>query len=189
MCQVALVGLSALPARCPAAAKRTALRVPSTPSVRVDENYAVVAQVDDLPLTESLRGEYKDMLVRLQLSRERAERLRELAAQATDQVAADERMLRSLGEVLGISPQTTIHDLGGALRGHRLREVAVEVLSKHLDPGNTVHYRDWYELLQRESLVIAGRDPLATFLSQISRSDAVEAVGRRSGRYRLRAVA
>jgi hypothetical protein len=148
-----------------------------------------VSDVEDLPISESLRGEYAQMLSRLEHSRDRAGRLRALADQAADQVAADERMLRSLAEVLGISPQSTIHDLGGALRGQRLRDVAVEILAEHFDPGSTVHYREWYELVRRENITVAGRDPLATFLAQISRSDAVEAVGRRSGRYRLRAVA
>jgi len=148
-----------------------------------------VTAVHDLPLTEYLRSEYAGMLARLERSRERAGRLRALADQADDQVAADERMVRSLAEVLGLSSQATIPDLGGALRGQRLREVAVEVLARHVEPGDAVHYRDWFELLRRENLTVAGRDPLATFLAQISRSEAVEAVGRRSGQYRLRAVA
>ncbi len=143
----------------------------------------------DLPMAAALRHEYEQMLVRLEKGRERAQRLRELAEQATDQVIADERLVRSLAEVLGVSSQATIHDLGGALRGQRLREVAVDVLKKHLQPGEEVHYREWFELLRGEDVVVAGRDPLATFLSQVSRSDAVEAVGGRSGRYRLRAIA
>lgn len=143
----------------------------------------------DLPIAESLSREYEAMLVRLDRARERAQRLRELAEQATDQVVADERLVRSLAEVLGISPQATIHDLGGALRGQRLREVAVEVLQRHIQPGDEVHYREWFELLRSENVAVAGRDPLATFLAQVSRSDAVEAVGSRSGRYRLRVVA
>lgn len=147
-----------------------------------------MADAVDLPMTESLRREYEQMLIRLERGRERAERLRDLAEQATDQVIADERLVRSLAEVLGVSPQATIHDLGGALRGQRLREVAVEVLKKHVRPGDEVHYRQWFELLRSEEVVISGRDPLATFLAQVSRSDAVEAVGGRSGRYRLRAA-
>lgn len=142
-----------------------------------------------LPITESLRAEYGSMLVRLEHSRERAGRLREIADQAADQVAADERMLRSLAELLGLSPQSTIDELGGALRGQRLREVAVEVLARHRSPGEVVHYRDWYALLRHENVAVAGRDPLATFLSQVNRCDAVEAIGRRSGQYRLRLVA
>lgn len=144
---------------------------------------------EDLPLIRSLRTEYEHVLIRLEGSRDRARRLRDLAEQAADQVDADEQLLRSLAEVLGVSAQATIADLGGALRGQQLREVAEQILKKHHDPGDTVHYRDWFRLLQDEKLVIAGRDPLATFLAQITRSKAVEAVGRRTGRYRLRAVA
>jgi hypothetical protein len=149
----------------------------------------LVSVCEDLPLTESLRREYEEMIVRLERGRERAHRLRELAEQAADQVVADERLLRALAEVLGLSPQATIHDLGGALRGQRLREVAVAILAKHHAPGETIHYREWFELLQAENIAVAGRDPLATFLAQVSRSDAVEAIGRRTGRYRLRTVA
>jgi hypothetical protein len=148
-----------------------------------------VADPVDLPIAESLSREYEEMLVRLERGRERAQRLRKLAEQATDQVVADEQLVRSLAEVLGVSPQATIHDLGGALRGQRLREVAVEVLQQHIQPGDEVHYREWFELLRSENVVVAGRDPLATFLAQVSRSNAVEAVGSRSGRYRLRAIA
>ena len=125
------------------------------------------------------------MLVRLERDREQARRLRDLADQASAQVAADERLLRSMSEVLGLHPQTTLDELGGALRGHRLREVAVDVLRKHCAPGSDVHYRDWYGLLADEGIAVAGKDPLATFLAQVSRADAVEAVGRRTGRYRL----
>jgi hypothetical protein len=144
---------------------------------------------DQLPLTESLKREHAELLVRLERSRDRAKRLRELAEQAADQVLADERLVRSLAEALGVSPQATIHDIGGALRGQRLREVAVEILARHHVPGEPVHYRRWFELLQAENLVVGGRDPLATFLAQISRCDAVESVGGRSGKYRLRVVA
>lgn len=141
------------------------------------------------PLTDALRGEYSQMLVRLERGRERARRLRDLADQAAEQVSSDERLLRSLAEVLGVSPQATIDDLGGGLRGQRLREVAVEILRKHRAPGDEVHYRDWYSLVAHEGIAVAGKDPVATFLAQVSRADAVEAVGRRSGRYRLRVAA
>ncbi|MDO8185974.1 hypothetical protein Q5424_05800 [Conexibacter sp. JD483] len=143
----------------------------------------------DLTLTESLRQEYDQMLLRLERGRERATRLRVLAELAADQVESDERLLRSLAEALGISPQATIDHLDGALRGQRLREIAVDVFAKHHRPGDAIHYRDWFELLLQENFTVAGRDPLATFLAQISRSEAVEAVGRRTGRYRLLAAA
>jgi hypothetical protein len=148
-----------------------------------------VAPLDGLSLAEVLRAEHLKMLVALEGSRARSQRLRALADQAAEQVAADERLVRSMSEVLGISSQTTIEELGGALRGRRLREVAVVVLRKHHAPGAEVHYREWYDLVASEGIAVAGKDPLATFLSQVSRADAVEAVGRRTGRYRLRAVA
>jgi hypothetical protein len=148
-----------------------------------------MAGADELPLNEALRDEYRRMHVRLERGRERACRLRELAEQAADQVEADERMLRSLAEVLGVARQSTINELGGALRGQRLREVAVEILLRHHAPGAEVHYREWYDLLAAEGVAVAGRDPVATFLAQITRADQVEAVGRRSGLYRLLAAA
>jgi hypothetical protein len=136
-------------------------------------------------LSDELRSEYRRMLMQVERDRDQAQRLRDLAEQAAERVAADERLLRSMAEVLGLSSQATIDELGGALRGARLREVAVDVLRKHVIPGGDVHYRDWYALLATEGLVVAGKDPLATFLAQISRAESVEAVGKRTGRYRL----
>lgn len=143
----------------------------------------------DLPLADSLRREHRQMLARLRRSRERARLFQDLAEQAADQVEADERLVRSLAEVLGISAQVTLDELDGALRGQRLCEVAIAILAEQVGAEGDIHYRDWYALLEARDLVVAGRDPLATFLTHVSRSDRVEAVGRRSGRYRLRAVA
>jgi hypothetical protein len=36
-----------------------------------------------------------------------------------------------------------------------------------------VHYRDWYALVEQAGFVPAGKDPLATFLTQLGRSPAV----------------
>ena len=47
-----------------------------------------------------------------------------------------------------------------------------------------MHYREWYELLERAGHEIAGKDPLAVFLTQISRSPAVRR-GARAGIYEL----
>ena len=47
-----------------------------------------------------------------------------------------------------------------------------------------MHYREWYELLERAGHEIAGKDPLAVFLTQISRSPAVRR-GTRAGIYEL----
>src|SRR5215217_894339 len=71
---------------------------------------------------------------------------------------------------------------GTALRGPEIREVAVRLL---VDNGReSMHYREWYELLGRAGHEIAGKDPLAVFLTQISRSPAVRR-GTRAGFYEL----
>src|SRR3954447_18732871 len=73
------------------------------------------------------------------------------------------------------------HD-GKALRGPDIREVAVKLL---LDNGReAMHYREWYELLERAGHEIAGKDPVAVFLTQLSRSPAVRR-GTRAGTYEL----
>ncbi len=70
----------------------------------------------------------------------------------------------------------------GALRGPDIREVAVKLL---VDNGReSMHYREWYELLERAGHEIAGKDPVAVFLTQISRSPAVRR-GTRAGFYEL----
>jgi hypothetical protein len=60
------------------------------------------------------------------------------------------------------------------LRGVRIREAAVRVLAASAPPGAPVHYRDWFRLLTAQGFMPAGKDPLATFLTQIGRSPVVE---------------
>jgi hypothetical protein len=59
------------------------------------------------------------------------------------------------------------------LRGPDIRHEAVRVLLAHPDGPEALHYRAWYTLLQDAGFAVAGKDPLATFLTQISRSPAV----------------
>jgi hypothetical protein len=61
-----------------------------------------------------------------------------------------------------------------ALRGARIRETAVRVLAASAPPGAPVHYRDWFELLTAQGFMPAGKDPLATFLTQVGRSPVVQ---------------
>ena len=67
-----------------------------------------------------------------------------------------------------------ISDGGELLRGAQIRETAVRVLNATPQPDQAVHYRTWFELLRREGYVPAGKDPLATFLTQIARSPLVQ---------------
>ena len=157
------------------------------PSVGIGFPFVAVAH-RDLPLADALRQEYQALQARVQKSRERAERLLKLAEQAAEQAAGEEKLLRDFAGVLGLSAQTSLDELDSRLRGQRLREVAVEVLRDQHQAGAPIHYRAWFELVRQQGYAIAGKDPLATFLAQISRADEVEPVGRRSGLYLLRAA-
>lgn len=59
------------------------------------------------------------------------------------------------------------------LRGASIRETAVRVLAANTEPEAPVHYRDWFELLTAQGFMPAGKDPLATFLTQVGRSPVV----------------
>jgi hypothetical protein len=64
-------------------------------------------------------------------------------------------------------------DSGSVLRGARIREVAVQVLNEAGQDQAPIHYKTWFELLSARGFVTAGKDPLATFLTQIGRSPVV----------------
>jgi hypothetical protein len=116
---------------------------------------------------------------------EQACRLREIAESVDHDLAAAVRLLRQIDEMLGDAPQMSIVDVDDELRGQRLREVAIQVLKRRKGSGASVHYREWYALLIEEGHRVGGKNPVASFLTQVSRSDAVERVGSRTGLYRL----
>lgn len=60
------------------------------------------------------------------------------------------------------------------LRGTAIRETAVRLLANSADAAHPVHYRRLYELLGESGFAVAGKDPLATFLTQLSRSPVVQ---------------
>ena len=130
-------------------------------------------------------SEYAALCGRIQAQREQADRLRALANRVEEQTTLDEQMLAEMEQILGLAPQMQIETLDRRLGGRRLREIAVAVLEQHLESGREIHYRDWYALLQQAGYSVSGKDPLATFLAQIRRTDGVSPVGQRSGRYRL----
>jgi hypothetical protein len=140
------------------------------------------------PAEVELAKEYLAIKARISEARGRADRLRRLADHVEVQAAADEHILRELEGALGMRAQLQIEQLDQALSGRRVAEVAVAVAKRDLDPGQVIHYKEWYALLRAAGFRIGGKDPLASFLSNISRCPDVEAVGNRSGRYRLRAA-
>jgi hypothetical protein len=125
----------------------------------------------------------------VQQLRAEVERLRAQADELEAKASLDERLLRELEDVLELAPQLRVDLQTEDLRGQRLREVAIEILRNELGAGESMHYRDWFRLVRAAGHRVAGKDPMASFLTQVSRSDAVEPVGARSGRYRLRLAA
>jgi hypothetical protein len=68
------------------------------------------------------------------------------------------------------------------LRGPAIRERAVHAL---LESGrDSLHYRRWFELVADDGYAIAGKDPLAVFLTQITRSPVIQR-GATAGVYAL----
>lgn len=67
----------------------------------------------------------------------------------------------------------------GYLRGGDIRVAAVRILASTEKPTKPVHYAEWYDLLTQAGYGVAGRDPQATFLTQIGRSPVVNHTGER----------
>lgn len=136
---------------------------------------------------QALREERRALRESICEARERADRHRALADALEARVARDEYVLVEIEELLELRPQLRIECLSRRLGGQRLREVAVEVLAGERGFGEPVHYRQWFALLRRAGHEVGGKDPLASFLAQVSRAPEVERLGERSGIYRLRA--
>jgi hypothetical protein len=125
---------------------------------------------------------------RAELERHRAR----LHAEADQLRAALERIEHGLTEIderaallerLAGAPEPPQRDeQDSALRGPAIREAAVKVLVDH--GRDAIHYREWFDLLTTSGHAIAGKDPRAVFLTQISRSPAVTK-GSRPGVYAL----
>jgi septal ring factor EnvC (AmiA/AmiB activator) len=67
----------------------------------------------------------------------------------------------------------------GYLAGAEIRMVAVQILASTANPSRPIHHKDWYGLVLDAGYGIAGRDPVATFLTQIGRSPIVRRTGER----------
>lgn len=132
----------------------------------------------------------RDLLAaRLAEAHERIEHFEALAQEARYEVQSLTSSIRAIEEVAGLAPQMAICELSEELRGERLREVALEVLRNRAGGGDPIHYRAWFDALNESGYRVVGKDPLATFLTHVSRIERVERVGRRSGLYRLRLTA
>lgn len=130
-----------------------------------------------------LRQERSALLTGITDLTRRAALHRELLEQLEVDLATQTRLLREIDELMDLRPQLRLERLDRQLRGRRLQEVAVEVLRRRRGDEPT-HYREWFAFLRAEGYEVSGRDPLATFLTQISRAEGIERIGERSGLYR-----
>jgi hypothetical protein len=130
-------------------------------------------------------AEREKLIVRYEECRAHSEEYASLAAEAAREAERYAKTIRELGELLEVEDQLSIIGLSDQLRGERLRETAAEVLWRHHGAGDVVHYKQWFELVVADGHRIGGKNPAATFLTQVARIDSVERVGRRSGLYRL----
>lgn len=137
---------------------------------------------------DAVGGEREVIARRLETMRAQAARMHEIVQQLDEEVESSARLLRQMDEMLGLAPQLSIEWMHGELRGRRLQEIAVALLREKKGLGTEVHYREWYDLLVAAGARISGKDPVATFLTQIARAPGVESVRPRSGMYRLSAA-
>jgi hypothetical protein len=70
------------------------------------------------------------------------------------------------------------------LRGPAIRRVAVSVLLSDPALPRAMHYREWFALLEQNGYTVAGKDPVAVFLTQLSRSPVIHR-GTQSGIYEI----
>lgn len=70
-----------------------------------------------------------------------------------------------------VPPET--EPANGWLRGAAIRQAAVRMLAASPGPNRPIHYTDWLELLYAAGYAIPGRNPAATFLTQLGRSPVV----------------
>jgi predicted nucleic acid-binding Zn-ribbon protein len=124
---------------------------------------------------ECLRTELQRIEAGLAEVRERERLLQRLAPRPADE---DEFALMTR-PVSGEAPEIVAAGRSGdgaddhtLLRGPAIRETAVQLL---VDDGDAeaLHYREWYERVRAARYAVAGKDPLAVFLTQLSRSPAL----------------
>ncbi len=130
---------------------------------------------------------------RTALLRERAKLLRRRESAAA-QLASIEEQLATVDDRLGLidrlAPEAAnVHPLpsrddGEGLKGAAIRQAAIDVLLRGPHGAAPIHYKRWFALLEQAGQPVAGKDPLAVFLTQISRSPVVRRTTQ-SGVYEL----
>jgi hypothetical protein len=73
----------------------------------------------------------------------------------------------------GDTPEERPAGVARVLRGPAIRIEAVRLLARQNPAIEAIHYRDWHRLLEEHGFAVAGKKPLAVFLTQASRSPVV----------------
>lgn len=156
--------------------------VPSPPSPSARLLRAAAAEREELgrhrarllTARDKLRDELAAVETSLHDLDERARLLDRLAAPAAEQPG---NRARGAEDPVGRRAATR-------LRGPAIRRAAVETLLALPERPEALHYRDWYDALRGAGFEVEGKDPLAVFLTQISRSPVIRK-GTQPGVYEL----
>jgi hypothetical protein len=107
------------------------------------------------------------------------------AAAAREPAAAPRAPAAGAREPAGAPPAPrSTADTVTVLRGPAIRHAAIRVLLDLPDRPHALHYRAWFDALRAAGFAVAGKDPLAVFLTQLGRSPVVRK-GTQSGVYEL----
>lgn len=131
------------------------------------------------------RDEAARLAARAQEIRSRGEHWLRRAGELLREADRLDHGVRELDELLGRAPQLRLDLQSQILQGHRLREEATRILLERRGLCVPIHYREWFDLLAEEGVTVAGKDPLATFLTQVTRSPVVVRVDEGQGVYEL----
>jgi hypothetical protein len=133
----------------------------------------------------SAREEADRLRVRISELRARGDRWSALAHAALAEAGQLELKVRELDELLGRAPQLRLELQRDVLKGQMLRKEAVRILLERCGLRIPIHYRAWYDLMEAAGLRAGGKNPVATFLTQVSRSPLVERVEGHAGMYQI----
>jgi len=140
--------------------------MPSAPRSRSSSRLARAAGAERMALLRE----------RDRLARRRDAAARQLAVLEEQLAEVDERLAlidRLVPEAANVHPLPARSATDG-LRGAAIRRAAVEVLRARPEGAAApIHYRAWFAAMRDAGRPVAGKDPLAVFLTQVSRSPLV----------------
>jgi hypothetical protein len=150
-----------------------------------------VAPSPSAALVRTARNEIDRVQRQMSTVEQRRETLRAQLAEVDAELETYVRRVRLLEELVFVEQADPITDVSGtrarparrAIKGAELRRVAGRQLWD-AQGEQEVHYREWFERLTAVGFAIGGKDPLASFLTNIRDSPAV-ARGSRQGYYKL----